>query len=419
MNAKTNAITSVLEPYESFGCEEKQAVNRVMESGTLSGFYGSPCPEFFGGKEILALEEEWNERFGCQYSVTCNSNTSGLLMAMGAVDLSPGDEVIVPATTMSATAVTPLFYGGVPIFCDIDLDTFCISVEAVKRCLSERTKAVVAVNLFGHPAPLRELRSFCDERGIYLIEDNAQAPLASEEGRLTGTIGHIGIFSLNYHKHIHCGEGGIAVTDDRDLCAKMQLIRNHGESVIGSGMFPSISRYNTVGLNLRMTEISAAIARVQLKNIDQHVSLRQDFCMKLRENLADFPQLKMPVVREHCTHVFYNFMMTFDAEKQWSSQMTRNHLATRLKEVGVPVFEGYVKPLYHLPVFKEKIGLGRDGFPFRQSKTSSFALEARCLNAEKLFNDRFIGIQICNFKLNSRVLEHFTNGIRLAVEKPI
>ena len=119
---------------------------------------------------------------------------------MGAIGISPGDEVIVPPTTMSATAMAPIFYGGIPVFVDIEKDFFCLDVMKVKNSISSKTKAIIAVNLFGHPAHLAELREIADKRGIYLIEDAAQCPLAKENGIYAGTIGHIGVFSLNYHK---------------------------------------------------------------------------------------------------------------------------------------------------------------------------------------------------------------------------
>src|SRR5262249_5209652 len=155
-----------------------------------------------------------------------NSATSGLMAAMGAAGISPGDEVIMPPFTMSATAMAPLTYGGIPVFVDIEPDTFCLDLDAVRAAIGARTRAVLAVNLFGHPARLHELRALCDEHGLKLIEDNAQAMLAEEHGRYAGTIGHIGVFSLNYHKHIHSGEGGICTTDDERLARRLQQIRN-------------------------------------------------------------------------------------------------------------------------------------------------------------------------------------------------
>ena len=131
--------------------------------------------------------------------------------------------------TMSATVMAPLIYGGIPVFVDIEEDYFCIDLNKVELAINSKTKAIIAVNLFGHPAELRRLRDLADKNGIYLIEDAAQCPLASENSFYAGTIGHIGVFSLNYHKHIHTGEGGICCTDDDELALRLRAIRNHGK----------------------------------------------------------------------------------------------------------------------------------------------------------------------------------------------
>ena len=129
-------------------------------------------------------------------------------------------------------AVSPLFYGGIPVFVDIENDYFCLDVNKVAERITDKTRAIIAVNLFGHPAQLIELRRLADSKGIYLIEDNAQAPLAHENGSQTGTIGHIGVASLNYHKHIHTGEGGVCTTNDDNLAQRLMLIRNHEKMLL-------------------------------------------------------------------------------------------------------------------------------------------------------------------------------------------
>lgn len=204
------SISTPFGKYVSLGKEEEEAVVSVVRSGCLSGFFGSWEEGFLGGPKVQEFEAAWAKYFGCRHVISVNSNTSGLFAAIGAAGVGPGDEVIVPATTMSATAMAPLVYGGIPVFADLDPNTFCIDVDSVKANLTEKTKAIIAVNLFGQAAPLAELRNLADENGLILIEDNAQGPLATENGRFCGTIGHIGVFSLNYHKHIHTGEGECA-----------------------------------------------------------------------------------------------------------------------------------------------------------------------------------------------------------------
>jgi len=208
-----------------------------------------------------------------KHTVSMNSATSGLFAAMGAVGIGPGDEVIVPPYTMSATAMAPLIYGGIPVFADIEEKTFGLDPAAVRKAVTPRTKAIIAVNLFGHPARLDELLEIAKERHLFLVEDNAQGPLAEDQGRYAGTLGHIGVFSLNYHKHIHTGEGGMCVTQDDDLALRLQLIRNHGENAVGPLETSDLT--NLIGFNFRMTEIQAAIGIEQLKSIDEHVGRRE------------------------------------------------------------------------------------------------------------------------------------------------
>jgi perosamine synthetase len=238
------AVKRPLGAFNSIGAEEKAAVIEFLDKGTvLSGFHGSARSSFFGGEQVLAFEAAWNARMGTKHSVSVNSATSGLMAAMGAIGIGPGDEVIVPPYTMTATALAPLVYGGIPVFVDIDPDYFCLDLELVEQAITPATKAIIAVNLFGHPAEIAE-----------------------EDGRLAGTIGHIGIYSLNVHKHIQAGEGGVCVTDDPDLALRLQLIRNHGENVIDWLNVGDLS--NLIGFNYRMTEITAAMARVQLCKVN-------------------------------------------------------------------------------------------------------------------------------------------------------
>ncbi len=174
----TPAVQEPLRVYRTIGNEEAAAVAKVMDSGMLSGFVGAFCPEFNGGEEVQALEKEWAEAFGVRHAVTVNSNTSGLIAALGALGLGPGDEVIVPPFSMSATAMAPLFYGGIPVFVDVEPNFFCLDADKVEDAITSRTRVILAVNLFGLPADLLRLRQLADKYGLFLVEDNAQSPLA-------------------------------------------------------------------------------------------------------------------------------------------------------------------------------------------------------------------------------------------------
>ena len=181
-------------------------ISRVLDHG-----------QYILGPEIKEMEEMLASYVGVKHCVGASSGTDTLLIAFLALGIGPGDEVITVPYTWISTAEMIALVGAKPVFVDIENDYFCLDVNKVAERITDKTRAIIAVNLFGHPAQLIELRRLADSKGIYLIEDNAQAPLAHENGSQTGTIGHIGVASLNYHKHIHTGEGGVCTTNDDNL----------------------------------------------------------------------------------------------------------------------------------------------------------------------------------------------------------
>lgn len=398
-------LSSPLTSYNTLGPEEREAVARVVESGCLSGFYGSWSPQFYGGPEVRAFEEEWRERFGVRHAVSVNSNTSGLFASMGVIGVEPGDEVIVPPYTMSATAMAPLLYGGIPVFADIEPDTFCIDPQSVRRAITPRTKAILAVNLFGHPAPLAELLAIAQEHNLYLIEDNAQAPLAEENGRLTGTIGHIGIFSLNYHKHIHTGEGGVCVTNDDALALRLQMIRNHAENIVEPLELTNIA--NLVGFNYRMTELSAAIGRAQLTKVAHHVGRREASARRLTEGLTGLEGLTPPPVRPGCRHVYYFWTFRYNADVIGVSRET---FSRALEAEGFPHEVGYGRPLYWLPLFQQRIAIGSQGYPFTLSDVRYE--RGMCPVVERMHTQEVLCFENCLWDMTDEQIDLLIEAVR-------
>ncbi len=382
-----SAVKEPIPAYNSIGQEEKKAVIDFFDAELpLSGFYGSPQPRFYGGEKVREFEAAWSDKFNVPYAVSMNSATSGLIAAMGAVGIGPGDEVIVPPYTMSATAVAPLFYGAVPVFVDIEDTYFCLDTEKVKAAISKDTKAIVAVNLWGHPSRLAELKALADSHGIYLIEDNAQALMAQENAQWTGCIGHIGVFSMNIHKHIQTGEGGVCVCHSKELAERLSLIRNHGENVVNWLEVSDIT--NLIGFNFRQTEIGAVIGLSQLRKVDEMVDRCRKVAVALSDGIKGLDGLVVPAVREGCSHSYFMWSLRFDTEVVGCS---REGFVNALKAEGVPVAQGYVAPLYRLPVFQQKIAIGSNGYPFNLSSVKYF--DGMCPVTERLHAREIIQYQ--------------------------
>lgn len=310
------------------GEREREAVNRVIDSGVLSGFMGN-IRGHRGGQEVLALEREWRYYFGTMNAVAVNSASSGLYCAMGAIGVGPGDEVIVTPYSMTISATVPLLFGATPVFADIETEYFCLDYKSIKAKITPRTKAIIVVDLFGLPYDAYRINQLAADHGIYVVEDAAQAAGATYNGQYAGTLGDIGVFSLNVHKHIQCGEGGIVVTNNERLAERLRLMRNHAESVVHDRLWNKLpydkENASLVGMNLRMTELEAAVARVQLTKLAPILN-------NVRRWAEDFHV----AIRPDCVSSYYR--------AAWL-----NALASR---------KGYIKPLYQMPVFQSR-GYGK------------------------------------------------------------
>lgn len=404
INGGTPAVKSNLKPYKSVRGNEIDRVRKVLDSGCLSGYIGAWGDAFDGGPVVREFEQAWREKLSCKHALAVNSATSGLFAAMGAVGISPGDEVIVPPYTMSATAMAPLIYGGIPVFADIDPDTFCLDIKSVEKEISSKTKAILAVNLFGHPANLHALRALADRNGLYLVEDNAQSPFAKENGVYAGTIGHIGVFSLNYHKHIHTGEGGVCVTNDDDMALKLRMIRNHGENAAIPAGLTDLT--NMVGFNYRLPELSAAVGLAQLEKLDEHLDSRILLAEKLTKACAGLVGLTPPVVKENCSHVYYLWAMRYDKSQ---TGVSREMFSKSLTAEGFPNYLGYVKPLYELPLFQSRIAIGSKGFPFNLSERKFE--KGLCPVVERMHYEELVWFPICFYENDDVMAEELCQAL--------
>jgi perosamine synthetase len=284
--------TKLFPAYNTITNDEINNALDVLKTGNLSQFLGSSGDDFFGGPKVIEFENLWSEVFDAKYTISVNSATSGIFASIGALGIGPGDEIIVSPYTMSASAMCAFAYGAVPVFADIDEDIFNLSPESIIKKITPRTKAIIVVHIFGHSADMDSIMKIAKEHNLFVVEDCAQAPLATYKGKKVGTIGDIGIFSLNYHKHIHTGEGGMITTNNSDLARKLQLIRNHAENVIGLNE----EHANMWGFNYRLTEIQAAIGISQLNRLHNYVNQRIENCEYIAKKLSQLPGIIPPKV---------------------------------------------------------------------------------------------------------------------------
>lgn len=355
--------------YRTIGAEEKAAVADVLDSGVLSRFQGAWHEAFYGGPKVREFEAQWAALCDVKHAVAVNSCTSGLYAAVGAAGVEPGDEVIVSPYTMSASATAAIAFNAVPVFADIDPQTYCISAETIAPKITDRTRVIMVVHIFGQCADMDPIMELARQHDLVVIEDAAQAPLARYKDRSAGSLGHMGVFSLNYHKHIHSGEGGVITTNDDRFAERTQLIRNHAEAVVGSKGTTDLA--NMVGFNYRMGEIEAAIALCQMAKALDLIARRKANVAFLENRLADVAGLTMPHVGAAGDHVYY--VHTIDYDKT-ATGIPRSLFVKALKaelpsmelreSEGSLVSEGYVRPLYMMPMYQELRAFGTKGFPF-------------------------------------------------------
>lgn len=387
------AIQNEFKRYNSIGEEELQAASRVIESGILSQFIGAWHEDFYGGPKVQEFERNCEAYFGVRHAITVNSATSGLIAAVGAIGIEPGDEIIVSPWTMSASATAIIHWNAIPVFADIHERTFNLDPKSVEANITPYTKAIMAVDIFGQSANLTALMEIAARYGLKVISDTSQAPGAMYQGRYAGTLADVGCYSLNYHKHIHTGEGGILVTNNDGIAKRLQLIRNHAEVVVeGMGEADLV---NMIGYNFRLGEIECAIGIEQLKKLKGFVESRQHIAARLKEGLSDLMGLQLPFVEEGSTHAYYGYPMTVDP---MYLGVARDKIHAALQAEGVPVSKRY-QNLHLLPMYQNKIAFGSKGFPWSSDVSKRVVNYGKgiCPVAENLQDSKYLGFGMCMY----------------------
>ena len=316
-----------------FGQEEVDAASRVIASGMVAQ-----------GPEVKAFEEEFAAHFTPgRVVVATNSGTSSQHLGMLALGLKPGDEVIVPSFTFAATANSVAVSGAVPVFVDVDPETFCMDPAAVEAAVTERTVGIQPVHLYGHPAPVEPLLEIAKKHGLWVFEDAAQAHGAAWGDKQVGTFGDGAMFSLYPTKNMTSGEGGMTACRDEELARKVRLYRNQGMEKQYAN--------EVAGFNNRMTDIHAAIGRVQLTKVDAWTERRRELAAYFDEHLEG---VVVPVVREGARHVYHQYTIRVEG----ATGEERDRFATALREehgVGCGVY--YPTPVHRLPSFGLELDL--------------------------------------------------------------
>lgn len=310
------------------GFRERRAVNRVMRSGMLAQ-----------GPEVAAFEKEFSAHVAGRESVALNSGTSALHISMLAVGIGAGDEVIVPSFSFAATANSVALTGATPVFADIELDHFNLDPAAVEAAITPRTKAIMPVHLYGHPADLRAISAIAEKHGLLLLEDAAQAHLAAVDGVPVGAWGIAASFSFYPTKNMTSGEGGMVTTPSAEVARAIRVLRNQGME----------RRYENevVGFNTRMTDIHAAIGRVQLTKLGGWTTKRQQNAAFLSANLRG---VVVPPVAEGASHVFHQYTVRV-------VDHDRDAFAAELAKRGVGSGVYYPTPIHRLPSFAQTLDL--------------------------------------------------------------
>ncbi|ACY47622.1 DegT/DnrJ/EryC1/StrS family aminotransferase [Rhodothermus marinus] len=317
--------------YRAIRGEVLAAIEEVLESG-----------QFIRGPIVARFEEELAAYLGCRFALGVGNGTDALQLAYMALDLKPGDEVIVPAFTFVATAEAAALLGIRPVFADIDPRTFNLDPASVEARISPRTRAIVPVHLFGQAADLTPLLELAERHRLFVIEDNAQAIGATYRDRKTGTFGHIGCLSFFPSKNLGAyGDGGAVLTNDPALHERLSMLANHGAR--------RKYYHELIGVNSRLDALQAAILRVKLRHLDAYTRARQEAAARYDTLLADCPGLTLPYRAPERTHVFHQYTIRVHPDVPGGRDGLRRYLEQR----DIPTAVYYPVPLHRLPAFAD------------------------------------------------------------------
>jgi dTDP-4-amino-4,6-dideoxygalactose transaminase len=357
----------------TFDEAEERLVLEALRSGCLSKN---------GGSMVKRLEKEFAAMLDLPFAIACSSGTAAVHLCVAALDLDPGDEVIVPPITDIGTILPILWQNAIPVFSDVDLRTMTLDARDVERRITKKTRAIIAVHLAGQMCDMAALRSLSDAHGLTLIEDCSQAYWAEHDGRLAGTIGDISCFSLQQSKHVTCGEGGLVVTRNPDFFQRAVLFSDKAWprdiNTLGAARFLFLSQ------NYRMSELQGAVALAQIRKVKDIVGRRRHAAELLSRLLADVPMVRPPYIPPNTKHSYWLYFLRVNDPRGPSFTQ---QFGDALVAEGVPAWVRYiVDPLYCSPLFTKPATYGTSRYPFSEWGTQAFE-RGLCANAERALGE--------------------------------
>lgn len=340
-----------------------------------------------GSSMMRRFEEAFATRFGGKYAISFVNGTATMHGALEAWGISPGDEVIVPPLTMSATTFAVLQANGTPVFADVDPNTYQISVDSIEKCITEKTRAIITVALFGLSPDMDPIMQLADKYNLLVIEDNAECFLGTYKGRMVGTLGHCSSFSFQSSKHLTSGEGGILMTDNQDLAEKVRKVQSLGYAGVSATkgkitkleiQDPNYSRHVTLGWNYRMPELCCAVALAQIENINDLVERRIQVANLFNDAIKGYEDWFVPQEVGHdYGHSYWTWVARLERE-----DITWNQFRDKFVGLGGDGVYATWKLTYLEPMFQEMNLLGREGFISEKNKSKY--KKGLCPIAEKL-----------------------------------
>ena len=374
------AYSLFVDEYNKYGYEEIQAAEEVLRSGRL----------FFPmGHRVNALELRLAEEFGVAHCTLVTSGTAAVHTALGAAGVTYGDEVITSPITDTGTVLPILTQGAVPVFADVDPTTFTITAKSIEPLITNRTKAIIVVHLGGYPTDILPIMTLAESRGIIVIEDCAQAPLAFASGRRLGTIGHMGTFSTNDTKHVSCGDGGFVLSHDYQLGKRVALFHDKGFDRASGIRNPVL-----VGVNYRMTELQAAILDKQWEKLRPRIAAREAFAKELDNVLSNVPWITLRAkLKPEDRSSYFSYLFSIGADAPTSRDLLCDVLCSR----GIPARKGNLYDVqYKLAIFHQAIPDFLNHFPHQDYSAPLCPVAEACndqmvrLELLEIFDDAYV-----------------------------